>query len=281
MTNLVLMLIVVTLSVGGCSLAAKKKQLEKNASNQKAVEIDPATESESTSMKDGVKSHGIVNIHRYGPGYDISLYLDAGDSDVSFEFELPPGGRIEAGNKVIDYVSASMRSEETERFDAERMDSKGMGSEGMDSEEMDSEDMTVEKSGDQSSIDLAEEGSDSEPLVKVKDIEDTTDAEIFAARKLALESSNSGSTLNTTFHLANKHIMEAQNLFYRKKYWGALEVTNKAIELVPSSAQAYALKGSIYYKMGLPKKARMSWESALTRDPTMVDVKQSLNKLGS
>jgi len=263
MTNLVLMLIVVTLSVGGCSLAAKKKQLEKNASDQKAVEIDPATESESTSMKDGVKSHGIVNIHRYGPGYDISLYLDAGDSDVSFEFELPPGGRIEAGNKVIDYVSASMRSE------------------GVDSEEMDFEDMTVEKSGDQSSIDLAEEGSDSEPLVKVKDIEDTTDAEIFAARKLALESSNSGSTLNTIFHLANKHIMEAQNLFYRKKYWGALEVTNKAIELVPSSAQAYALKGSIYYKMGLPKKARMSWESALTRDPTMVDVKQSLNKLGS
>ena len=78
------------------------------------------------------------------------------------------------------------------------------------------------------------------------------------------------------FSDATKHMLSAQALFYRKSYWKALEETNKAMSLVPSSAQAHALKGSIYYKMGRKKDAKVSWQQALQLDPSLTDVKESL-----
>ncbi len=48
------------------------------------------------------------------------------------------------------------------------------------------------------------------------------------------------------------------------------------MSLVPSSAQAHALKGSIYYKMGRKKDAKISWNNALKLDPTLKNVKESL-----
>jgi Flp pilus assembly protein TadD len=68
-------------------------------------------------------------------------------------------------------------------------------------------------------------------------------------------------------------------LFYKKQYWQSLDETNKALELVPDSAQAHALKGSIYYKMGLSAEAKASWQQALTIDPNMEQVKTSLARL--
>jgi tetratricopeptide (TPR) repeat protein len=70
-------------------------------------------------------------------------------------------------------------------------------------------------------------------------------------------------------------------LFYKKQYWKSLDETNKALELVPDSAQAHALKGSIYYKMGLSDEAKLSWQQALAIDPTMEHVKTSLARLKS
>ena len=48
---------------------------------------------------------------------------------------------------------------------------------------------------------------------------------------------------------------------------------------MPSSAQAHALKGSIYYKMGLNDEAKTSWQQALEIDPSMDQVKTSLARL--
>ena len=76
-----------------------------------------------------------------------------------------------------------------------------------------------------------------------------------------------------------KYILNAQSLFYKKQYWDALDETNAALDLVPDSAQALALKGSIYYKMGLIPEARSSWEEALRIDPELEQVKTSLSRL--
>ncbi|NRA25252.1 MAG: hypothetical protein HRU08_12435 [Oleispira sp.] len=35
------------------------------------------------------KNHGLMHIHRYGPGFDVLMTLDAGDSDVIFSMKLP------------------------------------------------------------------------------------------------------------------------------------------------------------------------------------------------
>ncbi len=76
-----------------------------------------------------------------------------------------------------------------------------------------------------------------------------------------------------------KHILNAQSLFYKKQYWQALDETNAALDNLPDSAQAHALKGSIYYKMGLLPEARSSWEQALKLDPSLDQVKASLDRL--
>lgn len=78
---------------------------------------------------------------------------------------------------------------------------------------------------------------------------------------------------------ANDNIVVAQQLFYRRDYLGALEATLEAIEQQPDFALAYALKGSLYYKMGRREEARTAWQKALELDPNMPDVKATLDTL--
>jgi len=155
------------------------------------------------------KNHGIISIHRHGPGYDVMMMLNAGESDIIFSMDLPPGGET-----FMPEVSKQLQS---------RKDSNSM------------------------------EGGESEK-----------EPEFFNKKALSL------------FSDATKHMLSAQALFYRKSYWKALEKTNKAISLVPASAQAYALKGSIYYKLGRKKEAKKSWQKAFKLDPSLTDVKESL-----
>ncbi len=86
-------------------------------------------------------------------------------------------------------------------------------------------------------------------------------------------------TKNQQVDNTTKHILNAQSLFYKKQYWQALDETNAALDNLPDSAQAHALKGSIYYKMGLLPEARSSWEQALKLDPSLDQVKASLDRL--
>ncbi|MAE21439.1 MAG: hypothetical protein CMK92_03315 [Pseudomonas sp.] len=76
-----------------------------------------------------------------------------------------------------------------------------------------------------------------------------------------------------------KHVLSAQGQFYKKEYWQALDEIDAALELVPDSAQAHALKGSIYFRMGLEAEARNSWQQALALDPELEQVKASLARL--
>jgi|GEM_PF-1633369 len=164
------------------------------------------------------KNHGIVNIHRHGPGYDVMMMLNAGESDIIFSMDLPAGAEGEEGFSEGPFTNSS-------------------------------NDM-ADKQGDE--------------LVEGQKAKLEGEKQFFNKKSLAM------------FSEATKHMLSAQALFYRKSYWKALEETNKAMSLVPSSAQAYALKGSIYYKMGRKKEAKSAWKRAIKLDPSLTQVKDSL-----
>ena len=170
------------------------------------------------------KNHGLMHIHRYGPGFDVLMTLDAGDSDVIFSMKLP---------------LASGEDRETLQSSAEDIVEKNK--------------QVLASLDDEKSELHHEELNERSELIEQKKIQD--------------------------FQASTKHIFSAQSLFYKKQYWQSLDETNKALELVPSSAQAHALKGSIYYKMGLSEEAKTSWQKALALDPTMEHVKTSLTRL--
>ena len=195
------------------------------AMDQMNMEQDPFSEEAAPELMQALpmdeyakKNHGIVNVHRHGPGYDIMFTLNAGDSDMIFSMDLPEGG---------------------ESFMPELHDQ-----------------LTQTASSD------ALSSADPDKPTKPEE-----EAAFFNKKSLSLYSK------------ATKHILNAQALFYRKAYWKALEETNLAVSLVPKSAQAYALKGSIYYKMGRKTDAKKSWQIALKLDPSLVDVKQSLSRI--
>jgi tetratricopeptide (TPR) repeat protein len=196
-------------------------------STEASAELSPETLEKRKQLADlAKKNHGLMHIHRYGPGFDVLLTLDAGDSDVSFSMKLPqsPEGNAMQGSLQ---KSAEEIAEQNKQVLASLDDDKAA----LHHEE------------------LNERGE----LIEQKKIQD--------------------------FQASTKHIFSAQSLFYKKQYWKSLDETNKALELVPNSAQAYALKGSIYYKMGLSDEARLSWQQALAIDPTMDQVRTSLARL--
>lgn len=201
-------ILLVPILLSACSFS----QLEVEPDPFKQEPAEPIKKTDLNEAADYAKNnHGIVSVHRHGPGYDVMMMLNAGESDIIFSMDLPPGG-----DTFIPEITEAMKAQNPEQKNAE-------GATGDKSEE-----------------------------------------EFFNKQSLAL------------FSEATQHILSAQALFYRKSYWKALEETNKAISLVPASAQAYALKGSIYYKMGRKKEAKVSWQKALEYDPSLTDVKESL-----
>lgn len=170
------------------------------------------------------ENHGLMHIHRFGPGFDVLLTLDAGDSDVSFTMNLP-AQKTQFSEQAEDVAQA---------FESEA-------------------EITLEML-DEDKAELHEE-------------------------ELAARNEQMAQQKVESFHEATKLILAAQSLFYKKQYWQSLDETNRALELVPDSAQAHALKGSIYYKMGLTEEAKGSWQQALEIDPSMDQVKASLARL--
>ena len=174
------------------------------------------------------KNHGLMHIHRYGPGFDVLMTLDAGDSDVSFSMKLPKT----AGARE-DSIGGDLQTTAEEITDKNKQ--------------------VLASLNDEEAEAHHEEFEQRNDLIEQKKIQD--------------------------FKASTKHIFSAQSLFYKKQYWQSLDETNKALELVPDSAQAHALKGSIYYKMGLLPEAKASWQQALEIDPNMEQVKSSLARL--
>lgn len=205
MKTILLPLTLLAALLSGCSIEQFAMEKDPFVEQKPDKDVDPLSVDSAEYAKN---NHGVVNIHRHGPGYDVMMMLNAGESDIIFSMDLPVGGE-------------TYMPEISEQMKAQR-----------------------------------EKGKAPDSIEEEKDF--------FNDKALSL------------FSDATKHMLSAQALFYRKSYWKALEETNKAMSLVPSSAQAHALKGSIYYKMGRKKDAKVSWQQALQLDPSLTDVKESL-----
>ncbi|MGK0249876.1 MAG: tetratricopeptide (TPR) repeat protein [Oleispira sp.] len=239
MTHLTLVLLVVLLSA--CSTGKPHRTLteyiesesEVAETGEEGTEVSAEISLEAIEKRKQVadlakKSHGLMHIHRYGPGFDVLLTLDAGDSDVSFSMKLPLS--LGAGGNVMQTSLQKSAKEIAEQ----------------------NKQVLASLDDDKAALHHAEFDERGE-LIEQKKIQD--------------------------FQASTKHIFSAQSLFYKKQYWKSLDETNKALELVPDSAQTHALKGSIYYKMGLTDEAKLSWQQALALDPTMEQVRTSLARL--
>lgn len=87
--------------------------------------------------------------------------------------------------------------------------------------------------------------------------------------------------LERRFFRSNKHLIDSQNLFYSGLYEESLNEVQASIELTPRSAQAYALKGSIEYKLGNIERAKAAWMVALKLDPSKKSVARVLYLIGN
>ncbi len=86
--------------------------------------------------------------------------------------------------------------------------------------------------------------------------------------------------LKKNIYTSMKLVMDAQALFYKKDYAKAQTNIEQAIELAPDNPHAYALQGSILFKLQKNQDAIHSWQRALELDPSLTEVRTTLKKLG-
>ncbi len=75
-------------------------------------------------------------------------------------------------------------------------------------------------------------------------------------------------------------LTKAQNSFYSGDYQRSLQQVDNSINIRPT-AEAYALKGSIYYMLGNLGLARKNWVNSLRLDSNIQGVRQMLNIIGN
>jgi tetratricopeptide (TPR) repeat protein len=78
---------------------------------------------------------------------------------------------------------------------------------------------------------------------------------------------------------AFSNVQEAQALFYKKDWDGALAKLDQSIKVFPT-AEAYALLGSVQLRKGNRIQAKHFWLKSLEIDPNQAKVKQALQGLG-
>ena len=83
----------------------------------------------------------------------------------------------------------------------------------------------------------------------------------------------------TNYNKASRHISRALRYYYEQDYNNALIETDKAIEINPNLAIAYARKGTIYYSIGQIQSASINWNIALKLDPEYDEVRDILEAL--
>ena len=78
-----------------------------------------------------------------------------------------------------------------------------------------------------------------------------------------------------------RHMSRSLNNFFEKDFHQALVEIDRAIDLSPNLALAYARKAAIYYAMGQSDKASINWNIALKLDPEYDEVRNMLEALKS
>jgi len=83
----------------------------------------------------------------------------------------------------------------------------------------------------------------------------------------------------SNYNKASRHISRALRYYYEQDYNTALIEIDKAIEINPNLAIAYARKGTIYYSIGQIQSASINWNIALKLDPEYDEVRDILEAL--
>ena len=76
-----------------------------------------------------------------------------------------------------------------------------------------------------------------------------------------------------------RYLLQARKNYFKEDYDGAITALRRAIEINPFSSQAFAMLGSIYYRLGWNKMALDNWKQALELDPTNEGLKKYLMRV--
>lgn len=76
-----------------------------------------------------------------------------------------------------------------------------------------------------------------------------------------------------------RYLLQARKAYMNEDYDSAITALRRAIELNPLSSQAFAMLGSIYYRLGWNRMAMENWQYALELDPTNEGLKKYLMRL--
>ncbi len=76
-----------------------------------------------------------------------------------------------------------------------------------------------------------------------------------------------------------RYLLQARKAYMSEDYDAAITALRRAIELNPFSSQAFAMLGSIYYRLGWNRMALENWQHALELDPTNEGLKKYLMRL--
>ena len=76
-----------------------------------------------------------------------------------------------------------------------------------------------------------------------------------------------------------RYLLQARKAYMSEDYDSSITALRRAIELNPLSSQAFAMLGSIYYRLGWNRMAMENWEYALELDPTNEGLKKYLIRL--
>lgn len=129
-------------------------------------------------------------------------------------------------------------------------------------------------------MDLPNENADKNNSEKnpdqIKDEQTQPERGSVEATNKADQAKDEGSVIN----ISNKHMLYAQSYLAEGKTDRALFEVDQSLKAAPKSALALALKGSIFYKRGEIDLARAYWKKAYRLDPTIDNLKDSLNRVG-
>ena len=76
-----------------------------------------------------------------------------------------------------------------------------------------------------------------------------------------------------------RYLLQARKAYMSENYDSAITALRRAIEINPFSSQAFAMLGSIYYRLGWNRMALENWQHALELDPTNEGLKKYLMRL--
>ena len=75
------------------------------------------------------------------------------------------------------------------------------------------------------------------------------------------------------------YLLRARAAFFKEEYSNALRQILKAIKVEPNNPQAYAMLGSLYYRMNWTNLALKYWEKSLTFDPDNREIEDLLEQI--